>query len=107
MLVCVGGLGMLVGSDLITDKNFPAISKGKGDAFMIIGATLYGICMQLLLFRNYFTAYKICVAANATEEFFVRRSPLYEVLFSHFLHWYPVSYLLLKRSLGSSACGEL
>jgi len=61
VLVCVGGLGMLVGSDLLTDKNYPAISKGKGDAFMILGATLYGL-------------------TNATEEFFVRRSPLYEVV---------------------------
>jgi len=61
VLVCVGGLGMLVGSDLITNKNWPAVAKGKGDAFMILGATLYGF-------------------TNATEEFFVRRSPLYEVV---------------------------
>lgn len=61
VLVCVGGLGMLVGSDMLTDKNFPATSRGKGDAFMIVGATLYGF-------------------TNATEEFFVRRSPLYEVV---------------------------
>jgi len=33
---------MLVSSDLLTDKNYPALSRGKGDAFMIIGATLYG-----------------------------------------------------------------
>ncbi|KAG1881265.1 hypothetical protein F4604DRAFT_1879751 [Suillus subluteus] len=61
ILVCVGGLGMLVSSDMLTDKNYPALSKGKGDAFMIVGATLYGF-------------------TNATEEFFVRRSPLYEVV---------------------------
>ncbi|KIM83020.1 hypothetical protein PILCRDRAFT_819814 [Piloderma croceum F 1598] len=61
VFVCVGGLGMLVGSDMLTDKNFPATSRGKGDAFMIVGATLYGF-------------------TNATEEFFVRRSPLYEVV---------------------------
>ena len=42
VLVCVGGLGMLVASDMLTDKNYPALSRGKGDAFMIIGATLYG-----------------------------------------------------------------
>jgi solute carrier family 35 protein F1/2 len=46
---------------MLTDKNYPALSKGKGDAFMIVGATLYGF-------------------TNATEEFFVRRSPLYEVV---------------------------
>ncbi|KAH7914847.1 hypothetical protein BJ138DRAFT_1143091 [Hygrophoropsis aurantiaca] len=61
VLVCVAGLGMLVASDMLTDKNYPALSRGKGDAFMIIGATLYGF-------------------TNATEEFFVRRSPLYEVV---------------------------
>jgi len=61
VVVCVGGLGMLVGSDHLTDKNNPATAKGKGDAFMIAGATLYGF-------------------TNATEEFFVRRSPLYEVI---------------------------
>lgn len=42
ILISVGGLGMLVGSDFLTDKNYPALSRGKGDAFMIIGATLYG-----------------------------------------------------------------
>jgi solute carrier family 35, member F1/2 len=44
VLISVGGLGMLVTSDLLTDKNYPALNKGKGDAFMILGATLYGIC---------------------------------------------------------------
>ncbi|KAG6328636.1 hypothetical protein ID866_10453 [Astraeus odoratus] len=61
ILICVGGLGMLVASDFLTDKNWPALDKGKGDAFMILGATLYGF-------------------TNATEEFFVRKSPLYEVV---------------------------
>jgi len=61
VLVCIGGLGMLVSSDFLTDKNYPALSKGKGDVFMIVGATLYGF-------------------SNATEEFFVRKSPLYEVV---------------------------
>lgn len=61
VVVCVGGLGMLVGSDFLTDKNYHALDKGKGDVFMIVGATLYGF-------------------TNATEEFFVRRSPLYEVV---------------------------
>jgi len=61
VLVCVGGLGMLVSSDFLTDKNYQALDKAKGDVFMIIGATLYGF-------------------TNATEEFFVRKSPLYEVI---------------------------
>ena len=33
---------MLVASDMLTDKNDQASDKGKGDAFMIVGATLYG-----------------------------------------------------------------
>jgi solute carrier family 35 protein F1/2 len=61
VLICIGGLGMLVGSDALTQKSWEAVSKGKGDAFMIAGATLYGF-------------------TNATEEFFVRKSPLYEVI---------------------------
>ena len=60
VLICVGGLGMLVVSDVITDKSWEAIARGKGDAFMVAGATLYGF-------------------TNATEEFFVRKRPLYEV----------------------------
>ena len=50
VLISIGGLGMLVGSDLLTDKNYPALNKGKGDAFMIIGATLYGICKSGSIF---------------------------------------------------------
>jgi len=61
VLVCIGGLGMLVASDELTDKDYPAVSKVKGDIFMIIGASLYGF-------------------SNATEEFFVRKRPLYEVV---------------------------
>ncbi|KAI0923834.1 hypothetical protein AcW1_006684 [Taiwanofungus camphoratus] len=61
VVICVGGLGMLVASDELTDKDWPALNRAKGDVFMIVGATLYGF-------------------TNATEEFFVRRSPLYEVV---------------------------
>lgn len=39
---------MLVSSDFLTDKNYPALNKGKGDAFMIVGATLYGFSKYLL-----------------------------------------------------------
>lgn len=40
--ICIGGLGMLVASDEITDKDWPALSRAKGDVFMLVGATLYG-----------------------------------------------------------------
>ena len=33
---------MLVGSDQLTDKDWPAVDKVKGDLLMIGGATLYG-----------------------------------------------------------------
>lgn len=61
VFICIGGLGMLVASDEITQKSWEAVSRGKGDAFMIAGATLYGF-------------------TNATEEFLVRKRPLYEVV---------------------------
>ncbi|KAI9512273.1 hypothetical protein F5148DRAFT_1273883 [Russula earlei] len=61
VFICVTGLGLLVVSDHLPNKDWVAVSKGKGDAFMILGATLCGF-------------------TNATEEFFVRRSPLYEVV---------------------------
>ena len=42
IFICVGGLGMLVASDEITDKDWPALSRAKGDVFMLVGASLYG-----------------------------------------------------------------
>jgi hypothetical protein len=99
---------MLVGSDMITDKNFPAISKGKGDAFMIVGATLYGICMQPLLYRNYFTAYNIVSQPMLLRSFlledlrFMKYFSVTSCIATQF-HFFP----LLNRSLDSSACGVL
>jgi len=61
VLISVGGLGMLVASDHITNKDYHAANMVKGDMFMIAGSTLYGF-------------------TNAYEEFFVRQSPLYEVV---------------------------
>jgi solute carrier family 35 protein F1/2 len=40
ILVCVAGLGMLVASDHLTDKDYPALDMAKGDVFMIVGASL-------------------------------------------------------------------
>ncbi|KAG8735116.1 hypothetical protein FRC10_010968 [Ceratobasidium sp. 414] len=62
ILICVGGMGMLVASDHLTGTGqYPAASMVKGDMFMLAGATLYGF-------------------TNATEEFLVRKRPLYEVV---------------------------
>ncbi|KAF5388654.1 hypothetical protein D9757_004813 [Collybiopsis confluens] len=52
VFICVLGLGLLVCSDELTDKDYQALARGKGDGLMIAGATLYGI-------------------TNATEELFV------------------------------------
>ncbi|ESK96458.1 duf914 domain membrane protein [Moniliophthora roreri MCA 2997] len=62
VFICIGGLGMLLASDIITDtKTWVAASRAKGNGFMIAGATLYGF-------------------TNATEEYLVRKRPLYEVV---------------------------
>jgi solute carrier family 35 protein F1/2 len=61
VLVCVTGLGLVVVSDQLTEKGWEPLSRAKGDGFMIAGATLYGF-------------------TNATEEFLVRKRPLYEVV---------------------------
>lgn len=50
VFICIAGLGLLVASDELTQKGWEAISKGKGDAFMIAGATLYGFSVSFLLF---------------------------------------------------------
>lgn len=42
VLICTGGLGLLVTCDVLTGKNWQAVSKGKGDAFMVAAATFYG-----------------------------------------------------------------
>lgn len=42
VFVCIAGLGLLVASDQITQKGWDPVARGKGDAFMIAGATLYG-----------------------------------------------------------------
>jgi len=47
---------MLVASDMITNKNGTALSKGKGDAFMIAGATFYGFSMSSSL-----SLFSLCV----------------------------------------------
>lgn len=39
---------MLVASDQLTDKDYPALDKVKGDIFMLVGATLYGFSKFLL-----------------------------------------------------------
>lgn len=49
VVVCIAGLGLLVASDEITDKDYSAANMGLGDGFMILGATLYGFSASLLI----------------------------------------------------------
>ncbi|EFE35132.1 uncharacterized protein ARB_06088 [Trichophyton benhamiae CBS 112371] len=66
ILVCIGGMGVLFGSDHITGANSggPDKSRGdliKGDLFALLGATFYGL-------------------TNVAEEYLVSKRPMYEVL---------------------------
>lgn len=64
ILVCVGGMGILLTSDHIQGVNGGDISSGnqlKGDLFALVGATFYGL-------------------SNVYEEWFVSGRPLYEVI---------------------------
>ena len=64
ILICVGGMGLLLASDHITGANSGDVSSAdqlKGDLFALLGATFYGL-------------------ANVSEEFLVSKRPLYEVV---------------------------
>lgn len=62
ILLCIGGLGVIFGSDHITGaNNFGAADAVKGDLFALLGATFYGL-------------------SNVFEEFLVSEKPLYEVV---------------------------
>jgi len=59
--ICIGGLGVLVTSDIRTGKDWGYSVKWKGDLFILGGATFYGI-------------------SNGLEEYLVRGRPHYEVV---------------------------
>ncbi|MCJ1473941.1 hypothetical protein MMC13_002597 [Lambiella insularis] len=64
IFICIGGLGILIGSDHITGTNQYSVSSGdqlKGDLFALLGATFYGF-------------------SNIAEEFLASERPLYEVV---------------------------
>ncbi|KAL2395160.1 putative solute carrier family 35 member [Exophiala dermatitidis] len=64
ILVCIGGMGLLLASDHITGASGGDVSSGnqlKGDLFALVGATCYGL-------------------SNVYEEWFVSGRPLYEVI---------------------------
>lgn len=60
ILVCCGGMGILIGSDRLQGGDFTnGVDVLKGNLFMLLGATFYGL-------------------SNVTEEFFVSKKALYE-----------------------------
>ncbi|KAJ8101852.1 hypothetical protein POJ06DRAFT_248047 [Lipomyces tetrasporus] len=61
IIVCIAGMVLVVIGDLLTDKNYVAVDMVKGDLFVLLGATCYGI-------------------SNTLEEFLVSKRPIYEVL---------------------------
>ncbi|KAF2497739.1 DUF914-domain-containing protein [Lophium mytilinum] len=62
IFLCIGGMGILFGSDHITgNNNYPASNQLKGDLFALLGASFYGL-------------------SNCFEEFLVSKKPMYEVI---------------------------
>jgi len=62
ILICCGGMGLLIASDHITGSNGgPAKDQVKGDLFALLGSTFYGL-------------------SNVTQEYLVSKRPLYEVV---------------------------
>ncbi len=64
IIICIGGMGVLIASDHITGVNGGDISSShqlKGDLFALLGASFYGL-------------------TNTAEEYFVSKKPVYEVL---------------------------
>ncbi|KAJ1807360.1 hypothetical protein LPJ56_006253 [Coemansia sp. RSA 2599] len=61
VLLCLGGMGLLIKGDMDAGKNYKAVDALKGDLFMLAGATCYAL-------------------SNTTEEFIVRKRPQYETV---------------------------
>ena len=62
ILICLAGFGILIASDHITGSNGgEALNAVKGDLFVLLSATLYGV-------------------SNCIEEFLVSKRPMYEVI---------------------------
>lgn len=61
VVIALGGMGILIASDVMEGKNYDAVDAVKGDLFCLLGATLYG-------------------CSNVFEEFMARKHPLYEVI---------------------------
>lgn len=61
IVVCCAGFGVMIGSDRITGGSSSGPNPVKGDLFVLLSASLYGI-------------------SNVMEEFLVSKKPMYEVI---------------------------
>lgn len=61
ILVCVGGVGLIVISDFVTGKNYEAVDVLRGDLYVIVSSVFYG-------------------SSNVLEEFLISKRPYNEVL---------------------------
>ncbi|KAI8875640.1 DUF914-domain-containing protein [Backusella circina FSU 941] len=61
VIIALGGMGMLIASDVMNGNNYDAVDVVKGDLYCLLGATLYGF-------------------SNVGEEYMSRKHPLYEVV---------------------------
>lgn len=61
IVVCMGGMGILIASDVINGTPQEAADMVKGDLFALLGATCYGL-------------------SNTFEEWLVSKAPMYHVL---------------------------
>ncbi|KAJ1732193.1 hypothetical protein LPJ61_002164 [Coemansia biformis] len=61
VLMCLGGMGLLIKGDMDAGKDYPARDAVRGDIFMLVGATCYAL-------------------SNTVEEFIVRHRPQYETV---------------------------
>lgn len=82
VLIALGGMGMLIASDMMEGKDYAALDAVKGDLFCLLGATLYGF-------------------SNVGEELMARKHPLYEVIgmftfFATFINF--VQLMILERN---------
>jgi solute carrier family 35 protein F1/2 len=82
VVIALGGMGMLIASDVMEGKDYAAVDAVKGDLFCLLGATLYGF-------------------SNVGEELMARKHPLYEVIgmftfFATFINF--IQLMILERS---------
>ncbi|PKY37670.1 DUF914-domain-containing protein [Rhizophagus irregularis] len=61
VLICLGGIAVIIVSDFLEGKDLHSGKPVLGDIFCLLSATFYAI-------------------SNVTEEYFVRKRPLYEVI---------------------------